>query len=68
MKNDDTLLRLRLARTPGIGPRGACALVERAGGIRALFAMGEAELQALGVPRRLVGSLQNSGVLSAARD
>ncbi len=68
MNNDSVLLRLRLARTPGIGPRGACALVERAGGIEALFGMGAAGLKALGVPERFAPKFSDTGVLRAAED
>ena len=65
----DPILRLRLARTRGIGPRGARAIEARAGGLEALFASSEAELIALGIPVKIAAAiLDRSGVALAAAE
>lgn len=64
---DFALLRLRLARTPGVGARTARLLEERVGSLEALFAFSAAELEAAGVPARLASGLADRGPLAAAR-
>ncbi len=64
---DLALLRLRLARTPGVGARTARLLEERVGSLEALFALSASELEAAGVPARLASALADPGPLAAAR-
>lgn len=65
---DPTLFdRLRLARTPHVGPRTARLLEERCGPPHAIFSHDFDALRALEVPTRIARSLTNPSVLAAVK-
>ncbi len=63
---DLALLRLRLARTPRIGPRTARLLEEQVGSLEALFALDREALIDGGVPRRLAEAVADRAPLLEA--
>ncbi|MGE0709122.1 MAG: DNA-processing protein DprA [Planctomycetota bacterium] len=65
--NDLLLTRLRLARTPGVGPRTALLLEERCGSPPEMFRRSAEELCACGVPPRIARALAADGPLREAR-
>ena len=58
MTSTQLLMRMRLARTPGLGPRGACLLEDQLGSLERIFALPVPELKRLGVSPRIAAALQ----------